>query len=58
MGEGSLEWAEILDQAEASGADYLFIGQDDTYGRDPFDSLAISRANLVNLGYERLLAKR
>jgi hypothetical protein len=39
----------------ASGAEYLLIEQDDQYGRDIFDCLADSRANLVSLGYESML---
>jgi sugar phosphate isomerase/epimerase len=51
VGEGTLDWPAIVDQAVASGAEYLLVEQDDTYGRDPFDSLAISRKHLVELGY-------
>lgn len=52
VGEGSLDWPAIIGQAEASGAEYLLVEQDDTYGRDPFESLRISRDNLVAMGYE------
>lgn len=55
VGEGNLEWREVIDTAIESGAKYLLIEQDDQYGRDPFDCLATSRENLVALGYERLL---
>lgn len=55
VGEGNLEWTEIIDQAIASGAQYLLIEQDDQYGRDPFDCLRTSRTNLVDLGYAHLL---
>jgi sugar phosphate isomerase/epimerase len=55
VGEGNLEWSEIIDQALASGAQYLLIEQDDQYGRDPFDCLQTSRDNLVALGYGHLL---
>ncbi|HEY3438441.1 MAG TPA: sugar phosphate isomerase/epimerase [Actinotalea sp.] len=51
VGEGTLDWPAIIDQAVASGAEFLLVEQDDTYGRDPFESLAISRRNLVELGY-------
>src|SRR4051794_18212309 len=54
IGEGNLEWTEIIDQAIASGAEYLLIEQDDQYGRDPFDCLQTSRENLVALGFESL----
>lgn len=55
VGEGNLEWRPIIEQALASGAEHLLVEQDDTYGRDPFESLALSRANLVELGYGHLL---
>jgi sugar phosphate isomerase/epimerase len=54
VGEGNLEWTEIIDQAISSGAEYLLIEQDEQYGRDPFDCLQTSRDNLVALGYENL----
>lgn len=55
VGEGNLEWREVIDQAIESGAKYLLIEQDEQYGRDPFDCLTTSRENLVALGYESLL---
>lgn len=51
VGQGTLDWPAIMDQAIDSGAEYLLVEQDDTYGRDPFESLAISRRYLVDLGY-------
>jgi sugar phosphate isomerase/epimerase len=54
VGEGNLDWTEIIDQALASGAQYLLIEQDDQYGRDPYDCLQTSRDNLVALGYDKL----
>lgn len=55
VGEGNLDFTSIIDQGVASGAEYLLIEQDDQYGRDIFDCLADSRANLVELGYEAML---
>ena len=54
VGEGNLDWTEIIDQAIASGAQYLLIEQDDQYGRDPYDCLQTSHDNLVALGYQKL----
>jgi sugar phosphate isomerase/epimerase len=54
VGEGNLDWTEIIEQATASGAQYLLIEQDDQYGRDPFDCLQTSYANLVALGHADL----
>lgn len=54
VGEGSLEWNEIIEQATSSGAEYLFIEQDEQYGRSSFECLQTSRDNLVALGHENL----
>lgn len=54
VGEGNLDFPGIIEQAIASDARYLLVEQDDLYGRDVFDCLATSRANLVALGYESL----
>jgi sugar phosphate isomerase/epimerase len=51
VGQGNLDWTAIVDQAVSSGAEYLLVEQDDTYGRDPFESLAMSRDHLLSLGY-------
>lgn len=55
VGAGNLDFAGIVEQGVGSGAEYLLIEQDDQYGRDIFDCLADSRANLVELGYESML---
>lgn len=52
VGEGSLPIKECIEAGLAGGSEYFLIEQDDTYGRDPFDSLKISRDNLIALGYE------
>jgi sugar phosphate isomerase/epimerase len=54
VGQGTLDWPAIVEQALASGAEHLFVEQDDTYGRDPFESLAMSRDHLIALGYAHL----
>lgn len=54
VGEGNLDFPGIIEQSLASDAQYLLVEQDDLYGRDVFDCLATSRANLVALGYENL----
>ncbi|GAA1489879.1 sugar phosphate isomerase/epimerase family protein [Brachybacterium sacelli] len=55
VGEGTLDWKPVIDQGLASGARHLLIEQDQTYGRDIFDALAMSREHLVSLGYESLI---
>jgi sugar phosphate isomerase/epimerase len=51
VGEGNLNWPAILKAAEEGGVKYLLVEQDECYGRDPFESLAISRRNLAQMGY-------
>lgn len=51
VGEGNLDIPAIIDASLESGAKYFLIEQDDTYGRDPFDSLEISANNLREMGY-------
>jgi len=51
VGEGNLPMKACIEAGLASGAEYFLIEQDDTYGRDPFDSLKISHDNLVKMGF-------
>lgn len=52
VGEGTLPIAECIQAGLEGGSEYFLVEQDDTYGRDPFECLKTSRANLVKLGYE------
>jgi len=56
IGEGNLNWPAILEACEAGDAEYLLVEQDNCYGRDPFESLAISYRNLKAMGYELTVA--
>lgn len=51
VGEGSLDIKACIDEGLKGGSEYFLIEQDDCYGRDPFESLRISRDNLIKLGY-------
>ena len=51
VGEGALDFPAIIDAAQRVGAEYLFVEQDDTYGRSPREALQTSHDNLVSLGY-------
>lgn len=51
VGEGSLPIRECIEAGLAGGSEYFLIEQDNTYGRDPFESLRISRDNLIAMGY-------
>ena len=51
VGEGNLPIKECIDAGLEGGSEYFLIEQDSTYDRDPFDSLKISRDNLIKMGY-------
>ena len=51
VGEGNLPIKECIEAGLAGGSEYFLVEQDDTYGRDEFESLKISRDNLIKLGY-------
>lgn len=51
VGEGTLPVKECIEAGLAGGSQYFLIEQDDTYGRDAFESLKISRDNLIAMGY-------
>lgn len=51
VGRGTIDFAAVIEQAVASGAEYLLVEQDDLYGRDPFDCLADSIGHIRSLGY-------
>lgn len=54
LGQGSMDYKPIIEQALESGVRYLLVEQDMLYGRDPFDCLADSRDHLITLGYKDL----
>jgi len=51
VGAGTLDFAGIIEQALASGAEHLLVEQDELYGRDVYDCLADSIAHIRSLGY-------
>ena len=51
VGEGNLPIRECIEAGLAGGSEYFLIEQDDTYGRDPFETLKISRDNHMAMGY-------
>jgi sugar phosphate isomerase/epimerase len=51
VGAGTLDFAGIIEQALASGAEHLLVEQDELYGRDVYDCLADSIAHVHSLGY-------
>ena len=51
VGAGTIDFAAIIAQALASGAEHLLVEQDELYGRDAYDCLADSIAHIRSLGY-------
>ena len=49
VGEGNLDWADVLEACRDAGVGWLIVEQD-VCRRDPFESLAISLRNLHALG--------
>jgi len=50
VGEGNLNWPAIMAAAKEAGVEWYLVEQDQCYGRDPFESLAISYRNLRAMG--------
>jgi sugar phosphate isomerase/epimerase len=50
IGEGSMNYARLLEACVQTGVEWGAVEQDLCYGRDPFESLAISARNLKALG--------
>ena len=51
VGQGNMNWPDLLPAAVEAGAEYFFIEQDMTYGRDPFDCIRDSREYLASIGW-------
>jgi sugar phosphate isomerase/epimerase len=51
IGEGNLDWVEILSACRDAGTEWLVVEQDEPR-RDPMESVAISYANLSKLAAE------
>jgi sugar phosphate isomerase/epimerase len=54
VGEGNLDFPSIIDAAQAAGAQYLLVEQDELYGRTVWDALQTSHDNLVAMGHTQL----
>ena len=51
VGEGNLDWSNIIKAAEAAGAQYFIVEQDDTHG-NAFGAIASSYNFLKSMGYK------
>jgi sugar phosphate isomerase/epimerase len=54
VGEGNLDFPSIIPAAQAAGAEYLLVEQDELYGRSVWDALQTSYDNLVAMGHADL----
>lgn len=54
VGEGNLDFLNIVPTALAGGAEYLLVEQDELYGRSVWEALETSHRNLTALGFANL----
>ncbi|MDR7161518.1 sugar phosphate isomerase/epimerase [Arthrobacter sp. BE255] len=54
VGEGNLDFPAIIPAAQAAGAAYLLVEQDELYGRTVWDALQTSYDNLTAMGHAGL----
>lgn len=54
VGEGNLDFPAIIEQSQASGAEYLLVEQDELYGRTVWEALETSHRNLTAMGFGNL----
>ena len=52
VGEGNLDWDEIIKACEESGVEFALVEQDDCFGRDPFECLKSSFEFMKSKGLE------
>ena len=50
VGEGNLNFPGIIEAAKKAGTQWFIVEQDNTNGRDPFESLSISLKNVKAMG--------
>jgi len=51
IGGTDLNWPAILKATEETGVEYLLVEQDNSYGWDPFESLAVSYRHFKHMDY-------
>ncbi|SED90969.1 Sugar phosphate isomerase/epimerase [Arthrobacter alpinus] len=51
VGEGNLDFPSIIPAAEAAGAQYMLVEQDELYGRTVWEVLETSHRNLTTMGF-------
>jgi len=54
VGEGNLDFPSIIPAAQAAGAEYMLVEQDELYGRTVWDALQTSHDNLEAMGHADL----
>lgn len=51
IGDGNLDWDDIIDACDESGVKYAYVEQDDCFGEDPFDCVKKSYDFLSKKGF-------
>lgn len=54
VGEGNLDFPSIIEHAQAAGAQYMLVEQDELYGRTVWEVLETSHRNLTAMGFGNL----
>ena len=54
VGEGNLDFPSIMEHAQAAGAQYVLVEQDELYGRTVWEALETSHRNLTSMGFSHL----
>ena len=57
VGQGSIDFGEILTQKEKAGLEYYFVEQDMTFERAPLEAVALSREGLEKYGFDKAFAQ-
>ncbi len=52
VGRGNINFDSVISAAESAGTRYLLVEQDNSYGNDPFEELAVSYKNLRAMGLD------
>ena len=51
VGEGNVEWDNVIDACNEAGVQYAYVEQDHCYGEDPFECMARSYEFLTKKGF-------
>ncbi len=51
VGQGNIDWDDVISACEDAGVEYALVEQDECYGRNPFESLKMSYDYLTGKGF-------